>query len=292
VLADGRYFGNLCAIDPRPAKVSDPKIVSMFNRFAQLIALQLENEMARAREHAALLDERAVGELREQFIAILGHDLRNPLQAFFAGCDFLLKKADDAVARDVVQRMKSNAKRMSALINDVLDFARGRLGDGFAVNLDPTDDLNESLAAVVRELQDARQDRTIIAEIHIDRAVCCDAARVQQLASNLLGNALAHGAEGSMVRFTATVAGDDLLVEVWNEGEPIGADNMSRIFAPFWRRSTAVNREGLGLGLHICSQIVKAHRGQLTVTSTQEGGTTFKATIPCSGDRDRHVTAD
>ena len=81
VLADGRYFGNLCAIDPAPAKVSDPRVVSMFNRFAELIAQNLENDAARNSAVSALLDERAASELREQFIAILGHDLRNPLAA-------------------------------------------------------------------------------------------------------------------------------------------------------------------------------------------------------------------
>ncbi|MDB6061158.1 MAG: histidine kinase [Verrucomicrobiaceae bacterium] len=94
VLAGGDYFGNLCAIDPRPAKISEPRIESMFVLFAQLIALHLENER-KHEQQAALLDERAAGELREQFIAILGHDLRNPLAAVAACGDLLQHTAND-----------------------------------------------------------------------------------------------------------------------------------------------------------------------------------------------------
>jgi signal transduction histidine kinase len=281
ILRDGRYFGNLCAIDPRPARVKDPKIMSMFNRFAQLIALQLETELAIQGERAALLDERAAGELREQFIAILGHDLRNPLQAFFAGCDLLARKVRETDSLAIVSRMKANARRMSALIDDVLDFARARLGGGIGVRPAAVDDVDDALKAVVSELRDARPERTILSDIDVHRTVRCDMGRVQQVASNLLSNALTHGAENVPVKFDAKVVGGELIIEVWNGGEPIAADNLKRIFEPFWRRTTSSTREGLGLGLHICAQIVGAHNGQLTVTSTQAGGTQFTARLPC-----------
>ena len=127
ILSSGRYFGNLCAIDPSPAKVKEPRILSMFTRFAALIASQLETQSRQEQEHTALLDERAVGELREQFIAILGHDLRNPLQAVYAGCELLARKMTDPPLLAIASRIKINVRRMSALIDDVLDFARGRL---------------------------------------------------------------------------------------------------------------------------------------------------------------------
>jgi signal transduction histidine kinase len=280
VFADGRYFGNLCAIDPRPAQVSDPKIVSMFTRFAQLIALQLQNEFERERDQAALLDERAIGELREQFMAILGHDLRNPLQAFFAGCDFLIRKIEDQASLRVVARMKANAQRMSGLISDVLDFARGRLGQSIGVTMTESRTLGSSLGAVVHELQDAQPNRQVVADIRIDQPVYCDEPRIQQVASNLLANALAHGSSAEPVRFSATLVGDALVLQVWNQGEPIAPDNIGKIFSPFWRHSTSASREGLGLGLHICSQIIAAHHGALNVVSTQSDGTLFTATIP------------
>lgn len=91
ILVGGRYFGSLCALDTSPAKVAEARIVSMFERFAALIASQLDSQLLQEHEHRALLDERAAGELREQFIAILGHDLRNPLHAVYASGDMLEK---------------------------------------------------------------------------------------------------------------------------------------------------------------------------------------------------------
>ena len=89
MLDNGVYFGNLCAVDWTPMRVSDPRLLSMFNRFASLIARQIDNLMTRKQEHSALLDELTAGELREQFIAILGHDLRTPLQAIYASGELI-----------------------------------------------------------------------------------------------------------------------------------------------------------------------------------------------------------
>jgi signal transduction histidine kinase len=280
IRGDGRYFGNLCAIDPRPAKLADPRILSMFSRFAQLIGLQLDNEQARQRERSALLDERAAGELREQFIAVLGHDLRNPLHAVYAGAEMLERKSSDPALSDIAARIKVNSRRMSALIDDVLDFARGRLGGGIGVELQDVDDLETGLIAVVRELQDVQPDRAIISDIHVTRSVRCDIGRLQQAASNLLGNALAHGSPGSAIKFTVRDEAESLVLDVWNDGAPIPAEFMGKIFEPFWRHASSGSRHGLGLGLHICAQIIRAHRGNLTVTSTSEHGTRFTARLP------------
>jgi K+-sensing histidine kinase KdpD len=280
VLPNGEYFGNLCAIDPRPAKVSEPRIVSTFVLFAQLIALQLENDRKREEAQSALLDERAAGELREQFIAILGHDLRNPLAAVAACGELLEKKSTDPALVTVASRLRSNVRRMSALIDDVLDFARGRLDGGLGVALEDVDDIVSALSAVVTELRDSHPNRAISCHIDADRRIRCDCARVQQLASNLLANALTHGSAQGPVRFTATIHGDALMLEVWNDGDPIPADSVDRIFEPFWRRSTSDKREGLGLGLHICAQIVKAHNGAIHVLSTKDDGTKFTVRLP------------
>jgi signal transduction histidine kinase len=283
ILANGRYFGNLCAIDRVPASVSEPRIVSMFKRFAEIIALQLENELAREEERAALLDERATSELREQFIAILGHDLRNPLQAVYASGDLLERKLTDPALLSVAARIKTNARRMSALINDVLDFARGRLGDGIRIQLDQAASVEASLSAVVKELQDAQPGREIRAHFKVDRTVRCDIARVQQVVSNLLGNALTHGSPRSPVEISATTTDSDLILDVWNDGEPIPAESLDKIFEPFWRHSTSASRHGLGLGLYICSQIVHAHGGRISVTSTSANGTRFTVRLPLRG---------
>jgi signal transduction histidine kinase len=280
VLPEGVYFGNLCAIDPRPAKISEDRIVSMFTLFAELIALELDNERKRALSESALLNERTASELREQFIAILGHDLRNPLNAI-AACGYLLQKssADHALA-NIATRIITNVKRMSGLIDDVLDFARARLGGGIALQMEEVFDMDRALAAIVSELKDAQPGRVIDSKIDHGFQIQCDRGRIQQLASNLLANALTHGSKGAPVKFTAEVCGPDLVIEVCNDGEPIPADSIEKIFAPFWRSGTAENRQGLGLGLHICSQIVKAHHGTLAVQSSREHGTKFTATLP------------
>jgi hypothetical protein len=280
ILEDGHYFGNLFALDPRPAQVSKPNIVSMFGHVARLIAIQLQGEAKRQEAHTTLLNERATSELREQFIAILGHDLRNPLQAIIASGEILERRIIDPPLLAMASRIRTNARRMSALIDDVLDFARGRLGGGIAVQVQHADNLDARFTSVVRELQDGRPDREILSNISVERTVRCDVRRLQQLASNLLGNALMHGEEHTPVKFTALADPDELVVEVWNAGNPIPPDSMEQIFSPFWRHSTSANREGLGLGLHICSQIVHAHHGRLTVTSSKEAGTLFTARIP------------
>lgn len=283
VLPNGRYFGNLCAIDPSPAKVADEKIGRLFSKFAAIIAGQLDGELEREQVQTALDDERTASELREQFIAILGHDLRNPLQAIYATSSLMERKLEpNAPLAGMAARIKINARRMSSLINDVLDFARGRLGGGISLDLDEVEDLGTALLAVVKELQDGRPERQIVATILVNGRVRCDLGRVQQVASNLIGNALDHGAPDSPVKVAARNVDREFVFEVWsaNAGEPIPEQSYERMFEPFWRHSASDSRQGLGLGLYICSQIVRAHGGRLSVSSSREGGTIFSARFP------------
>jgi signal transduction histidine kinase len=280
IRANGDYFGNLSALDPRPAQVASPRILSMFAEFAALIASQLDHQSLQAQEHRALLDERAAGELREQFIAILGHDLRNPLHAVYASGDMLERRLTEPQLLAFVSRIKTSARRMSALIDDVLDFARGRLGGGIGLELTEVENINTGLATVVQELRDAQPECEIISHIGVNRAVRCDLGRLQQVASNLLANALTHGLPESPVKITARADENDLVLEVWNAGEPIPAESLGKIFEPFWRHSVSRSRNGLGLGLHICSQIVRAHAGHISVLSTKELGTQFTVRLP------------
>jgi signal transduction histidine kinase len=288
-LPSGSYFGTLCALDPQPANVGQAFVLSTFTRFAALIASQLTQQ---EREQTLLHDERAAGELREQFIAILGHDLRNPLQAVSASSELLLRKFPDPAVSAIATRIKTSACRMSALIDDVLDFARGRLGGGIALELTDVEDVNTGLTTVVQELQDAQPESTIISDISVDCSVRCDLGRLQQVASNLLANALTHGLPTSAIKISARADETDLVLEVWNAGEPIPAQSIDKIFEPFWRHSVSASRHGLGLGLHICSQIVRAHDGRMTVTSTRETGTRFTARLPLCLPRVSRLVAD
>ena len=282
VLADGLYFGNLCAIDPHPAKVSNPATLSMFNSFAKLIALQLEAEHRNEARELELHDERELALLREQFIAVLGHDLRNPLSAILACTQLLKRQAGNAdQTQQLSERVRRNAMRMSALIDDTLDLARARLGPGIGIERVEVADLASLLHNVVAELSDARPAQPITADLRIDRPVTCDPGRIQQLVSNLLGNALGHGAQDRPVVLRAVTDADALRITVCNEGEPIDAEALPQIFKPFWRPAGPSARGGgLGLGLYICAQIVQAHGGSLAVTSTHEGGTVFTVNLP------------
>jgi hypothetical protein len=280
ILSDGRYFGNLCAIDPRPAKVMEPKVIGMFQRFAALIVHQLEIELKHEQSETALRSERASSELREQFIAILGHDLRNPLQAVSVISALMERKTEDPLIKDLAGRISKNVKRMSALVNDILDFAQGKLGGGISVSIDEETEVNSALMDVVKELQDGQPDRELIVDIRATRAIRCDLARLQQLTSNLVANALIHGAPDRPVRVTAVTDDREFVLSVSNDGEPIPAEVIPKIFGPFWRHAIGSHRQGLGLGLSICSQIVRAHSGTLAVISTKENGTTFTACLP------------
>ena len=282
VLTNGRCFGVLCALDPTSLDRVDDRIRSKFKCLSSVIASQIDQLMLRDREKTAFLDERSAGLLREQFIAILGHDLRNPLQAIFASSDLLARRLEQPALAHMAARIKTNARRMSSLIDDVLDFARAKLGGGIGVELTEVEDIGHGLTTVVQELQDGQIDCKIIANFHVTRAVRCDLGRLQQVASNLLGNALAHGQPHTPIKISARTDEDDLVLEVWNAGEPIPSESLSKIFEPFWRHSVSASRNGLGLGLHICSQIVRAHHGSISVTSTQEGGTQFTARLPLS----------
>jgi signal transduction histidine kinase len=282
IVGSERHFGTLCALDSIPTSLREPRIVSMFKEFAALIASQLEQHSSREREQSALLDERATNELREQFIAILGHDLRNPLHAVIAGGELLERRLTDPAQRMIASRIKTHARRMSSLINDVLDFARGRLGGGIGLALADVDNITDGLTSVIEELQVAQPDCRILSHIDVSRSVPCDLGRLQQVASNLLGNALTHGRPGSPIKITARTDEHDLVLEVWNAGLPIPPESIGKIFQPFWRNSVSPSRNGLGLGLHICSQIVRAHQGQIGATSTEEQGTQFTVRLPLS----------
>jgi signal transduction histidine kinase len=177
ITPSGENFGKLCAIDPRPAKVSEPRVVRMFEVFANLIAMQLDIEQRQWTTEAALQDERATANLREQFIAVLGHDLRNPLSAVNATAELLLQRPAEPDLVNAGHRLKRTVQRMTRLIDDVMDFARGRLGSGITASIQKIDDLTEHLRNVVDELRVANPSRQIDAEFFIDRAVACDIHR-------------------------------------------------------------------------------------------------------------------
>jgi sigma-B regulation protein RsbU (phosphoserine phosphatase) len=216
----------------------------------------------------SLASERETSELREQFIAVLGHDLRNPLASISAGVRILGREAKSEKEHQVVAMMHTTITRMAGLIDNVLDFARGRLGGGITLDRNSSRPLEPVLHQVIDELRLSSPGRDIDAEYAIDTPVDCDRTRIGQLVSNLVGNALAHGASNVPVRVRATTESGLFKLSVANGGEPIPSAAIEKLFEPFFRGEVRASRQGLGLGLHIASQIAKAHGGVLTVTST------------------------
>jgi sigma-B regulation protein RsbU (phosphoserine phosphatase) len=172
-------------------------------------------------------------------------------------------------AQDVLTLMQGCVRRMSGLIDNVLDFARGRLGGGLSLNRNAKEPLEPTLLHVIDELQTAWPDRMIDLSLGQIGAVDCDRARVGQLVSNLVTNALTHGAPGAPVRIRVRTDADQLLIDVSNTGEPIPAAVLDKLFHPFVRMSQTP-QHGLGLGLYVASEIAKAHGGTLTATSAKE----------------------
>ncbi len=278
-LSGGSFFGTLCAIDPRPARLNRPEIVGMFRLFADLIAFYLEAQAQVQNSEAALLSERHAAELREQFIAVLGHDLRNPLASIDAGARLLLKEPLSSKGISVVDLIQKSVSRMAGLIDNVLDFARGRLGGGLQVNRKVEVQLGPVLEQVVNELRAAWPGRTIETQLSFNQPINCDPNRIAQLLSNLVSNALTHGAENGPVRIIASTEENSLELAVTNHGDPIPPPILERLFQPFFRVSHRPGHEGLGLGLYIASQIARAHGGTLDVaSSTRE--TRFTVRMP------------
>jgi signal transduction histidine kinase len=269
VLPDGRFFGTLCAIDPRPARVETPETIGMFKLFAELIAFHLDAIARVASSEANLLDERKTSELREQFIAVLGHDLRNPLTAILSAAEMLERTQLGDKGMRLARLIQTSAERISGLINNLLDFARGRLGGGVPITR-RREALVPLLTQVVEEFRASRPDREIDTLFSLDGRVNCDRGRIGQLFSNLLANAVQYGSANAPIRVHASIVGGMFELSVANGGDPIPPSAKENLFQPFFRAVIEAGDGGLGLGLYIASEIAKAHGGSLTVASSAD----------------------
>jgi signal transduction histidine kinase len=224
---------------------------------------------------------------REMFIAILGHDLRSPLGAVLTASSFLeaeggLEEANLTMAR----RIHSSAERMQKLVADLLDFTTARLGRGIPIDPEEAD-----IAAIARETMaevgSQYPDRELRFEAAGDTGGEWDAQRISQALSNLIGNAVQHGARGTPI--TVDVSGEEgeVVVSVHNEGSVIRAEDVGQIFDPFKRIPTGEAQGGvdgsMGLGLYIAQQIAFAHGGWIEVRSSAEEGTNFLLHLPRAG---------
>lgn len=267
VLRDGSFFGTLCAIDPKPAQLNNPQTIGMFKLFADLIAFHIEAGTSVEATAADLLDAQRTAVLREQFIAVLGHDLRNPLASIAAGIRLIQKEVTSAKGNTVIALMNASVDRMAKLVDNVMDFARARLGGGWS--LDRTDaDLVPVLEHAANELRTAHPERLVIANFALPSPVNCDPSRIAQMFSNLVSNAMTHGASDSPVRVDVRTVAGQLEIAVANSGDQIPPDTLAQLFQPYTRGGAQPHEKGLGLGLYIASEIAKAHGGTLTATSS------------------------
>jgi signal transduction histidine kinase len=211
--------------------------------------------------------------LNDMFTAVLGHDLRNPLHAIITTAHVLDRNADPFV-RQCAARLLSSGRRMNGLVQDMLDFARARLGGGMPIRREPAD-LGEIASRVTEELRLAHAGRQIAIDAAGDLRGDWDAGRLAQVISNLVGNAIQHGEPDCVVdvRLDGREPGE-LVLAVSNAGS-IPSHLLREIFNPFRGGSEpGESPQGLGLGLYIVQQIVHAHGGSVDVTSV-DGRTTF-----------------
>jgi signal transduction histidine kinase len=260
-------------------RLKTPATVGMFQLFAELIGQHLDAQERMRASESELQSERTDAQLREQFIAVLGHDLRNPLAAIAGGAELLRRMPHNATGAELVMMIKRSAARMSGLIENILDFARGRLGGGLVLSRAPDPRLAMTIAHVIDELQTASPDRQLHREISIDGPIHCDGARIGQLVSNLLANAITHGDIDSPIWIRARGDAGGFELSVINRGHTIPPHIVEHLFQPFARGKARAKDEGLGLGLYIASEIARAHDGTLSVRSA-DGETCFTFRMP------------
>jgi signal transduction histidine kinase len=236
---------------------------------------QLSNQLVRLKEMLRLSD---------MFVAVLGHDLRGPLQSVELGAQVILGRPDDPTAvLKMANTMQRASRRMARLIEQLLDFARARL-EGDIPIVPIACDLAELTRSAIAELEPTAAARVVL-ETSGDHRVTWDHDRIAQVLSNVLGNAAQHGSPDAPIVIAVAGDADRVTIEIRNQGQ-IPPEILPMLFDPFSRAEIRRQRTtGLGLGLYIVDQIVKAHGGSVRVDSTPEDGTRFRIELP------RNVTA-
>lgn len=237
---------------------------------------QDESMLLRTREGEYIL----AAQFRERLLGIVGHDLRNPLNTMLMASALMIAHGNlsEADAR-LADRILGSGRRMARMITQLMEFTRARLGGGFSLELLPSD-----LAGICDDIASELRVGSLVEVVHLatgDLAGTWDADRLSQAISNVAGNAVQHATPGTKVQMHAFADGDIVVVEVTNQGTPIPADVLPELFDAFRQGSAPAsgNREHLGLGLYIASEIVKAHGGTIGAGSA-EGTTKFTIRLP------------
>ena len=226
---------------------------------------------------------------RDFALAVLAHDLRNPLNAVItsAECLKIAKARDDETITTLSSIIFDSGMQMSKLIDTLLDFTGTRLGRSLSVKREPMC-LRPILESTVTSFSAAHPNRTIELNCNEEAQCAVDEVRIRQMLSNLVANAIQHGAETSPIVITSWIASGEIVIQVHNDGAPIAASKIPTTFDFSAQRRTkngGVTTElgHLGIGLYITGKIVEAHGGKISVTSTAQEGTTFEVRLPCAG---------
>jgi signal transduction histidine kinase len=219
---------------------------------------------------------------RNLLLAIVGHDLRNPLDTIMVTAHYLSKLRIEGVGPEVIARLSRSGARIKHLLDDLLDYNRATLGNGIPIAVADID-LAEVCALEIDGLQTAHPDRVISFIAKGNLRGVWDAARIQQILSNLLKNALDYGARDAAIEVQATELEREVLLSVRNRGAPIPPATLRNIFEPLRRGAVGHDRpetgSNLGLGLFIAQEIARAHGGTIHVSS-DEHETTFTVNLP------------
>ena len=221
---------------------------------------------------------------KEMFLAVLGHDLRSPLNAVIMASQFMIETAELGEPHlTLTTRILRSGKRMNQLVRDLIDFTRSRLGSGVPITRSEMDLAKEARNAV-DEVSSANPGSAICIETSGELLGQWDCPRLSQVLTNLLGNAVQHGSKGTPINVTVRGEPTEVVLEVQNRGVSIPAAEQGEIFNPYKRlhaSETAPDTTGsLGLGLYIAERIVSAHGGTIAVQSSDDAGTIFTVRLP------------
>lgn len=247
------------------------------NRFNEAIDQSLAESISEYNQN--------IEQSKDMFLAILGHDLRTPIGAIQTSARFMVESGDlEEPYRSLSERIARGAARTLKMVGDLLDFTRSRLGGGIPIARNEVK-LGRLVRDVIEEVCDAHPDCKIEVDSRGDQRGQWDRSRLSQAFTNLIANAVQHGAKGATVNVQIKGDGDSVDVYVHNRGVTIPGNALIGIFNPMKKRSekgalSSGPTGSLGLGLYIADQIVKAHGGSIDVESTEASGTTFTVHLP------------
>lgn len=249
--------------------------------FQDMIRFNEAIDEALAESTAAYAEQ--VNHSRDIFLAILGHDLRAPLQAVSMSTELLMRKTTlEGDALTCALHIKRGTRHMAVMVSDLLELVRSRLGKRLPIEPAPMD-LADTARQAIAQARAAHPHCDPTLSVEGDTQGVWDGRRLDQMLQNLIGNALQHGSDHNSVKLTLRGEADSVRLTVHNDGAPIPAEAIATIFDPLVRSADeelGAPTTSLGLGLFIVKEVVDAHQGTIEVSSSETDGTLFTVVLP------------